>query len=172
MEIIEVIGIDPSLRHTGIAKVIYNLEKNTFSAVNCTVVNCPPKFKGLDAIKYSLEKIEDIASEACYSDACQVVIESPPNVFNPKFPVINFIQCAHIVGGAAALFGLDRSTFCAPINWNKKNKAQAHINCFKQLGEWKEWNFTQKPCASTMEHIIDAVCIAFWYINKEYIENV
>lgn len=171
MEIIEIIGIDPALRHTGIAKVSYNTETKKLWVSDCMVINCPPKFKGYEAIMYTLNRIEEIASEPCYSDASKVVIESPPNVFNPKFPVINFIQCAHIVGGAASLFGLDRSMFCAPIQWNKKNKEKTHKECLKILGEVESWHFKEKPFKTTLEHMVDAVCIAYWHLNEEYIKD-
>lgn len=171
METVSIIGIDPSLRHTGVAMVTYNFETNKIKVSNCFVVNTPQKLKGLEAIKYALTTLEELSQNEVYKEAKQVVLESPPNVFNPKFPAINFIQCGHIVGGAACLFGLERATFCVPNSWNKRNKENAHKQFLARGGDWQSWHFLGKPYKYSMEHIIDAACIAWWYLQKEYLDD-
>ncbi len=174
MEIVEVIGIDPSLRYTGIAKVTYNSEKNSFKVSDCQVIQNKTTLKSTEAIKHMLESIEDLASAPEFCAASDVVVESPVMPFVQKFQGSSMIMVAHIAGGAASLFGLDRVKLYQPAQWNRrKKKEETHKNTQEILGNWNTWGFRVVPKNKAhVEHVLDAASMALYHIQQQYIEEI
>lgn len=172
MEIVEIIGVDPSLRFTGLGKVAYNTETKKIKVSGCQVIQNKTTLKGTDAISHMLEKIENVASEPDYSEAQDVIVESPVMPFHAKFQASSMISVAHIAGGAAALFGVDRVKLYRPTEWNRaKKKEKTHFLTQQILGPWETW--TWKIAAKRkdhIEHVLDAVSMALWYLQENYIE--
>lgn len=172
METVEVIGVDPSLRFTGVAKVTYNTETKDFAVSGCQVLTNKAALKGTEAIAYMLELVEGVASEPEFLEAEDVVVESPVMPFHAKFQGSSMISVAHIAGGAAALFGIDRVKLYRPTEWNRaKKKEVTHFNTQQLLGPWEtwRWRFAVRR-KDQVEHVLDAVSMALWYIKEKYID--
>lgn len=172
MELIEIIGVDPSLRFTGIGKVTYNTETKKISVSGCQVIQNKTTFKGTQAIAHMLAKIEDVASEPEYAEAEDVIVESPIMPFNVKFQASSMISVAHIAGGAAVLFGIDRVRLFRPTEWNRaRKKEQTHFVTQAALGAWDTWQWrVAARRKDQVEHVLDAVSMALWYLQRKYIE--
>ena len=173
METIRVLGIDPGLRYTGIALISYNSETKTYQTSECRILQNKATLKSTAAIKYMVEKLEEVSRCPGLWDAEHFVVESPVVNFNPKFQKSCMILVAHIAGAAAALFPLERVVFYQPSQWNKnKNKEQTHQNTQRILGDWMTWGFKQFPKnIKHIEHVLDAASMALYYIQKNYIED-
>lgn len=172
METIEVIGVDPSLRFTGIGKISYNTETKNIKVSGCQVIQNKTTLKGTDAISGMLGKIEDIASEPVYLDAKDVIVESPVMPFNAKFQASSMISVAHIAGGAAVLFGHDRVKLYRPTEWNRaRKKEKTHFITQQILGPWETWNWViAAKRKDHIEHVLDAVSMALWYLQENYVD--
>lgn len=171
MENIEIIGVDPSLRFTGIGKVTYNTETKKFKVSGCQVIQNKTTLKGTDAIAGMLERIEDVASHPEYLDAKDVVVESPVMPFNVKFQASSMISVAHIAGGSAVLFGTDRVRLYRPGQWNRsKKKEVTHAITQQLLGTWDTWEWLVVARRKDhVEHVLDAVSMALWYMHENFI---
>jgi Holliday junction resolvasome RuvABC endonuclease subunit len=172
MEIVEIIGIDPSLRFTGVGKVVYNTETKAIKVTGCQVIQNKTTLKGTEAIAGMLDRIEGLASEPIYLEAKHVIVESPIMPFNPKFQASSMISVAHIAGGAAMAFGIDRVKLFRPTEWNKaKNKEKTHFNTQSKVGPWETWSWEVAARRKDhVEHVLDAVSMALWYLQEHYIE--
>lgn len=176
MEIIKILGVDPSLRNTGLAVVTFNTElsvhdPSAYKVSHCQVLKNPAKYTGTDALLNMIDMIHAQAQKECYSSVDNVLVESPVAMFNPKFPVSNIISCAHISGAALALFGVEKAYLFRPNEWNKSRKkevTQAATIGFHGEPEEK-WHF-EKPTGHEkyMEHVIDAASLATWWIKQNY----
>jgi len=171
-EIVRILGIDPSLRNTGLAIVQWHSETKQFKVMACQTIKCPPNFKGNLAI---LEMIGRLA-EACHSDdylTCDfTVIESPAVNFNPRIPRGTMINVAHIAGAAAMLFN-GTCSIVKPSEWNKgRQKEKSAYWTEKILGPTKEWEYIGKKKRGKLvdEHQIDAAGLALWFIRENYLE--
>lgn len=171
-EIIEIIGIDPSVRFTGIGKVTYNTETKKIFVSNCQVLVNKTTLKGVPAMMNMLEMLEFAASEPQYAEAPHVVVESPVMPFYAKFQGSSMIMVAHIAGGATALFGIDRTTMYRPSEWNKtKKKEKTHSITQELLGSWDTWNWSKvAKRKDQVEHVLDAVSMALYHLQKVYID--
>lgn len=171
-ETISVLGIDPSLRNSGFALVSYNTETEKWTTGPCGVLSNPQKYTGTTAIKNILEMIQDLKESNIFGKFNDCVIESPPVMFNPKFPASALLPIAHVAGACAVIFGINNVELIYPSQWNKgKNKAKTHAETAKILGDHMTWNFFGKVPDGKLEHVLDAASIAFWYIKFKYLEE-
>lgn len=173
MEIVEIIGVDPSLRFTGIGKVVYNTDTKKIKVEGCQVIQNKTTLKGTEAISGMLNRIENIASEPIYLEADHVIVESPIMPFNAKFQASSMISVAHIAGGAASMFGLDRVKLFRPTEWNKaRKKEKTHFVTQQVLGTWETWSWVLAAKRKDhIEHVLDAVSMALWYLQENYLET-
>jgi hypothetical protein len=178
MEIVKILGVDASLRNTGLSLITYNSELPTkdpkaFRVEHCQVLVNPQKYKGTDAIINMLEMISLEAAQPCYSQSHIVIIESPPVMFNKEWGGGTIASIAHISGGCAVIFGLDKSRLFRPTEWNRGRKKEVtHNNTIAFLGEPDTWGY-RKPIKSQKlcEHIFDATSMALWWIKQNYLED-
>jgi len=179
MEILRVLGVDPSLRNTGLSVVTYNTEKSlkdptAFKVEHCQVLVNPQKFTGTEAILNMIDMINDASKLPCYRDVDHVIVESPAAMYNPKFPTSVVAALGHISGAAVALMGIEKGHLYRPSEWNKTRKKDVTYNLTEAfLGEHTSWQF-EKPIKSAklLEHILDATSMALWWIKANYIDEV
>ena len=178
MEIIKILGVDPSLRNTGLCVIVFNTEKNpndptAFKALHCQCVCNPAKYTGTDAILNMLDMLYDESLKECYQNVDNVIIESPAIMFNTTWSGGTISSIAHISGGAVAIFGIEKSHLFRPNEWNKTRKKDVtHNNTVCFLGDANNWHFEKRVKSDkTMEHILDAASMALWWIKSNYIED-
>ncbi len=178
MEKIRVMGIDPSLRNSGVAIVEYNAElpindPESFKVCHCQVLTNPQKYTGTNAIMNMLDMLQDCAKEECYQKADDIIIESPAVIFNQAWSAGAIVPVAHIAGGAAVIFGLEKIKLFRPNEWNAtKKKIVTHTNMLNFFGDADKWHYeTRVKSERFMEHIFDAVSMAWWWIKKNYGEE-
>ena len=178
MEKVKILGVDPSLRNTGLAVVSYDSElpasdPDAFTVVHCQVLVNPTKYKGTDAIFNMLEMINECSFMACYEDVETVIVESPSIMFNKAWSGGTISSLAHISGGAVALFGIQKSRLLRPNEWNKTRKKEVtHQNTISFLGNPDQWHYEQRvKSEKLMEHIFDAASMALFWIKSNYLEE-
>ena len=108
MEKIKILGIDPSLRNTGLAIVSYNTEldpndSKSYEISHCQVLVNPRKYTGTEAILNMLDMMNEESQKEAYKSASNVIVESPASMFNKKISSSVVASLAHISGGAVAL---------------------------------------------------------------------
>jgi len=172
MEIVRIAGIDPGLRNTGYGVVNYNLEDNSIWVSNCGLIKTPAKFKGIDAILYMRDELDEIASRECFQESDHIIIEMPAAIYSAKFSSGALLPVACIAGCAFKTFDKEKIIPVYPTVWNssrKKEKTQENIE--KDLGSHETWLYDDIPKAkSQFNHIIDAVGMALWYMKVNYLE--
>lgn len=178
MEKIRILGVDPSLRNTGMAIVTYNTEMllkdpKAFSVSHCQVLVNPQKYTGTDAILNMLDMINAESKKECYQETENVIVESPPAMFNKNWSSGAVASIAHISGGTVALLGIEKAYLFRPNEWNKTRKKDiTHHNTQEFLGNAENWHYEkQVKSQKFMEHILDAVSMALWWIKENYIEE-
>ncbi len=178
MEYVRILGVDPSLRNTGLAIVTYNTElppndATAFKTEHCQVLVNPAKFTGTDAILNMLDMIHEESKKSCYQDMAAIIVESPPLMFNKTWSGGAISSIAHISGGAVALFGIEKAHLFRPNEWNKTRKKEVTHNqtvCF--LGASDTWHYEKRVKSDKyMEHVLDAASMALWWIKSNYIEG-
>jgi hypothetical protein len=178
MEIVKILGVDASLRNTGLSIVSYNTELSpedpeAFEVSHCQVLVNPAKYKGTDAILNMLDLMSNESKKECYQLADNVIVESPPVLFNKAWGAGTISLIAHISGGAVAIFGIDKSYLFRPNEWNKsRKKEQTHAKTIDFLGDSDLWHYEQRVKSEKyMEHVLDAASMALWWIKSNYIEE-
>jgi exopolysaccharide biosynthesis protein len=178
METVKVLAVDPSLRNTGLAIVTYNAElpsndPKAFLASHCQVLCNPIKYKGTEAILNMLDMICNEAKKYCYQNVDNIVIESPPIMFNKAWSSGVISSIAHIAGGAAVAFDIENTRIFRPNEWNKTRKKEVtHSKTIDFLGDPDTWQYEKRvKSQKLMEHILDAVSMGLWYINQNYLEE-
>ena len=178
MELIKVLGVDPSLRNTGLAVLTYNnelspLDEKAFKVSHCQTLINPQKYKGTDAILSMLDMINNESKKYCYQDVETVLVESPPIMFNKNWSGGTVSSIAHISGGSVALFGIEKSYLFRPNEWNKaRKKEETHQKTQRFLGNYEDWHFEKMvKNEKSLEHIFDAVSLALWWIKNNYLED-
>lgn len=178
MEKVRILGIDPSLRNTGLAIVTYDssipvANPKAFNVEHCQVVVNPAKFKGTDAILNMLDLLNGCAQEEHYQRVDSVIIESPAIMFNKSWSGGAISSIAHISGGAVAIFGIEKARLFRPNEWNKTRKKEVtHAQTMNVLGNSDNWHYSKRVKSEKfMEHILDAVSMALWYIKSNYLED-
>lgn len=174
MEKVKVLGVDPSLRNTGLALLTYDTETNEIKVSQCQTIVNPQKYKGKDAILNMLDMIQKEAEEVeDYRTQDTNVIESPAVLFNKNWSGGTMSLIAHISGGSAVIFGLTKSYFFRPNEWNKSRKKEVtHAQAMKIIGKPDDWHFRRMvKNEDHLEHIYDAACLALFWIKNHYIED-
>lgn len=170
-EKIRILGVDPSLRNTGLAIVSFDTEKETFSVEECQVLINPQKYTGTAAILNMLDMIREEAPSYILQVET-ILIESPAAMFNKSWAMGTISLLAHVSGGAVALFGLDHCHLIKPSEWNKSRKKEVTTaKTVSVLGSPDTWKFRQRvKHEKYMEHVIDAAGMALWWIKENYLE--
>lgn len=173
MELIKILGVDPSLRNTGLAVVSLNCETGEKKVECCQLLSNPRKFVGTEAILNMLDMIKGISEDSDYAEVDTVIVESPPTMFNKSWAASTLSMIAHIAGGAVALLGLEKGYLFKPSEWNKTRKKEVtHQKTVEELGEIDTWNLKESiKNEKDLEHILDAASIALWWINENYVED-
>ena len=177
MEKVRILGVDPSLRNTGISVVTYNSElpitdQKAFSVESCQVLSNPAKYTGKDAIMNMLDMMFEESQKACYKDLDAVLVESPPIMFNQSWSGGTISSIAHISGGAVVVFGIQKAHIFRPNEWNKSRKKEVtHNQTIAFLGNSDTWGYEKRvKSEKLMEHILDAASMALWWIKSNYLE--
>lgn len=178
MEKVKILGVDPSLRNTGLSIVTYNTElplnnPKAFEVRHCQVLVNPQKYTGTDAILNMLDMMYEEGQKECYREVDTVLVESPPIMFNKNISSSVVASIAHISGGAVALFGIEKSHLFRPNEWNKTRKKEiTHNQTVAFLGNSDSWHYEKRVKSEKyMEHILDAASMALWWIKSNYIED-
>lgn len=178
MEIIQILGVDPSLRNTGLAIVSYNTELSlddpkAFQVNNAQVLINPAKYTGTEAILNMMDMMYEQSLKFCYNEIDSVIIESPPIMFNKTWSAGTISSISHVAGGAVAIFGIDRSHLFRPNEWNKTRKKEiTHNQTVAFLGDPLNWHYEKRVSADKkLEHVLDAVSMALWWIKSNYLEE-
>lgn len=178
MNEVQILGVDPSLRNTGLAIVSFDAEKPTndpkaFKTLHCQVLVNPQKYTGTEAILNMLDMISDCAKLDCYQDVDTVIVESPGIMFNKNFSSSVVAALGHISGGAVALFGIQKAHLFRPNEWNKTRKKEVtHNQTVNFLGSADLWHYEKRVKSEKfMEHILDAASMALWWIRNNYLEE-
>ena len=178
MELINILGVDPSLRNTGLAVVSYNTElpssdPKAFNVSYCQVLSNPQKYTGTDAILNMLDMLVENASQPFYQSMDAFIIESPAIMFNKTWAAGAISSIAHISGGAIVAFGIEKSHIFRPNEWNKSRKKEVtHNQTVAFLGDPDNWHYHKRVKSEKyMEHILDAASMALWWIKSNYLEE-
>ncbi len=178
MEIIKILGVDPSLRNTGLALIEFNTDKapddqSAYKVKHCQCICNPAKYTGTDAILNMLDMLNDEAEKDCYIDISNVIIESPAIMFNKSWGQGAVAAIAHISGGCIPIFGIDKAHIFRPNEWNKtRRKEITHSQTMAFLGHVDNWHFEKRVKSEKfLEHILDAASLALWWIRSNYVEG-
>lgn len=178
MENVRILGVDASLRNTGLSIIEYNTElpinhPNAFKAIHNQVLVNPIKFTGTEAILNMLDMLHDCSQLECYKHVDNVIVESPPIMFNKAWSGGTISSIAHISGGAVALLGIDKAHLVRPNEWNKSRKKEnTHQQTISILGSPDNWHYEKRvKSEKLMEHIIDAASMALWWLRSNYLEE-
>jgi Holliday junction resolvasome RuvABC endonuclease subunit len=178
MEVVRILGVDPSLRNTGLAIVNYNTElplndPKAFSAKHCQVLVNPQKYTGTDAILNMLDMMHEESKKMCYKEIDTVIVESPAIMFNKNISSSVVASLGHISGGAVALFGIDKAHLFRPNEWNKTRKKEVtHNQTVSFLGSADKWHYENRVKSEKyMEHVLDAASMSLWWIKSNYLEE-
>lgn len=178
MEIVKVLGIDPSLRNTGLSIVSYHTEllvnnPKAFSVTDAQVISNPPKYTGTDAILNMLDMLHECSQQPCYQNVDHIIIESPAVLFNKSWSGGAISSIAHISGGAVAIFGISKAHLFRPNEWNKTRKKEVtHNQTVAFLGDPNTWFYAKRVKSEKfMEHILDATSMALWWLKSNYLEE-
>lgn len=178
MEKVTILGVDPSLRNTGLSIVTYNSElppddPKAFSTRHCQVLVNPQKYTGTEAILNMLDMIYEEAQKECYREVDNVIIESPPIMFNKAWSGGTVSSIAHVSGGCVVAFGIQKSYLFRPNEWNKsRKKDQTHLHTIDILGQPDTWHYEKRVKSEKyMEHILDSSSMALWWIKSNYLED-
>jgi hypothetical protein len=175
MEIVTILGVDPSLRNTGLAVVEYNTDFSVhdpagFKIRNCQTIINPPKYANTDAILNMIDLINEESKKECYLNVDNVMIESPPAMFNKNWCAGTVASIAHISGACVALLGVDKSYLFRPNEWNKSRKKDiTHAETVAFFGSIDDWHFEKViKNEKHLEHVLDAASLALWWIRANY----
>lgn len=178
MEKVRILGIDPSLRNSGLAVVTYNSEipvtdPNSFTVSDCHVAVNPSKYTGSDAILNMLDMLSDLAEEEAYQNVDEVMIESPAIMFNKTWSAGTISLISHISGGCIPIFGIEKAHIFRPNQWNKcRRKEVTHNQTINVLGDPDTWHYHKRvKSEKRMEHILDAASLALFWIKSNYLED-
>lgn len=176
MEIVRIIGVDPSLRTVGHAKVNYDSESNEVWVDFAGVLRCHQSIKGLDALAQMIHNVNQFAEALDPDSFDYAVIEFPAAIYNPNFSMGGMIPLAAVAGAIYSNFRKlfpDKETIMVyPAVWNSRRKKDKTAKIIQEIfGDIKEWGFTEQIKAESLyEHIIDAAAMAYWYLEKNFLE--
>jgi hypothetical protein len=161
-----IVGIDPGLRFTGIAQLLYDTQSKEVKIEKCDLLKNPPKYKGLEGIVHMMELL--LGAKSHFSEGEKYIIESPTAIFHAAFASGSLMSVCHVSGAAAIIFGLDKIRLTRPNEWNYgKKKEKTHLLTQDILGSYLNWPCLKKIKAEVQyEHILDAASMALWYARK------
>lgn len=166
---IKVLGIDPSLRATGLGLLCYDKETKNYHVEGGQVLRTPQKITGTEAILYMMDALSKESKKPMYQEADHVLVESPAAIFNKNFSAASLLPVAHIVGGAAMAFGIDKTHLFRPVEWNRsRKKDKTHEKTQEILGDCETWGYEKKVKPAHQEHILDAISMALWWTQNNY----
>jgi hypothetical protein len=173
MEIVRIAGIDPGLRFTGYGVVNLNTETNKIWVSNAGLVKTPQKHKGLDAILYMRNLINEISCRECFDSCDHIIVEIPAAIYSKNFSSGAMIPVSVVAGCIIQAFDSEKVIPVYPRIWNKSRKKEKTKEFIEELvGPVDDWNYDDMPKAkSQLEHIIDAVGMACWYTDLNYLEE-
>lgn len=173
MEIVRIAGIDPGLRFTGFGLVNYNAESNEIWVSNCGVLKTPKALKGIDAILYMRDQIEELEKRECFQEADHIVIELPAAIYSKNFSSGALLPVACISGCAFSTFDKEKIIPVYPAVWNEsKKKDKTRSITEEMVGSHMDWLYDEMPKAKPQfEHIIDAVSMSLWYMRMNYLDE-
>jgi hypothetical protein len=171
MELIKILGIDPSLRNTGWSIIQFNSQTlETEILLSGVAQTYREKDRGILGVKAMISKMQSISEDKIFQDVADVVIEMPMIIFNARFAQGSIPPVAAIAGGCCAIFGAERSNLVLPTEWNKgskKEKTQVAIQ--ERFGDVENWKFLGKCGKTGYEHVLDATGIALWFLKVKYV---
>ena len=170
-EKVKILGIDPSLRNTGLALLNFNTETKKISVTDCQVLVNPQKYKGKDAILNMLEMMQNSLDENVhYNDCDAYLVESPPVMFNKNWALGTISLISHVAGGAIVVFGIERVHIFRPNEWNKSRKKEVtHAATISEIGDPETWDFCETlKNDKLIEHVLDAASIALFWLKHQY----
>lgn len=166
-------GIDPSLRNSGVACLNWNSETNEIWVTNCAVLRTPAKIKGLDAIYYMINEIKKFCERPGIMDCDHAIIEFPAAFYNPKFSAGTMSPLSGIAGAAYTLLNdfedNPKAELVYPTVWNKRKNKQKTSQIITQLvGEVADWHFDEPvKNPKLFEHVIDAVGMCYYVLERD-----
>lgn len=178
MEKVRILGVDPSLRNTGLAVIEFNSELPTghpdaYKVSHCQVISNPAKYTGKDAIMNMLDMLTEQAQKDCYKNVDQVIVESPSIMYHAHWSGGTISSIAHIAGGAIVIFGINKCQIFRPNEWNKNRKKEiTHSNVVATVGHADKWHYEKRlKNDKLLEHIGDAIGIGLFWIKSNYLED-
>jgi hypothetical protein len=122
-----------------------------------------------------LEHMTEISKRACFIDCARVVVEFPAAFYNPKFSSGAITPVAGISGGCMVLFQNEENRVLPvyPAVWNGGKKKKTTAKLIEEIiGSPQEWEYDDNPTKTAdFEHIIDAVGMAYWLMQRDYFER-
>lgn len=176
MEKVKILGIDPSLRKTGLAIVNYNAELDSkdpkrFEVTECNVLVNPQKYRGSEAIMSMIDMMRESTSNSSYQNVDDVIVESPGVIFNKAWAAGTMATIAHIAGAAIVIYNFEKCRIFKPAEWNNRQKKEVtHKKTIDILGDPKTWGYSERVKDCHLEHILDAASMALWWIKLKYID--
>lgn len=173
MEVVRIAGIDPGLRHTGYGVVNYNTETNEIWVSNAGLIATPQKIKGLDAILYMRDRIKELSERECFEACDHIIVEVPAAIYSKTFSAGAMIPVSVVAGCILQAFNFEYTIPVYPKGWNKGKKKEKTREMIEGLvGVAEEWNFDDgMPSKSRLEHIVDGVGMACWYMDLNYLQE-
>lgn len=108
-----------------------------------------------------------------YQNADAYLIESPSVIFNKLWSSSTLSLLAHVAGGAAVVFGIEKVYLFRPNEWNKNRKKEVtHNNTIAHLKDPEHWDFCSTLKSDKyIEHVLDAASIALYWLRTQYWEE-
>jgi hypothetical protein len=177
MALIRVAGFDPSLRNTGYGILNYDDETDELWPSFCGLIQTPVKYTGTDAILYKIEELYKLSQLDEIKSCQQYIVESPAAIYYSGMSSGGLIPVAHVAGACASIlclkdnvFNSSSVTLVRPVQWNKtkkKNKTESML--IELFGPITDWDYHRKPrTESKLEHVVDAIGMAFWYMQEKF----
>lgn len=178
--IVKILGVDPGLRTTGYARINYDQETNEVWLDQVGVLRCHPSFKGLQAVSEMIKNSQQFSNQIFkedpdFFDFC--VIEFPAAIYNPNFSSGAMMPMAGVSGALYCSLTQEHPSkefiLVHPSTWNSRKKKAKTSQIIQEIfGEVGTWEFREPLKATTLyEHVIDAASMAYWYLDKHFIEG-
>lgn len=161
----------------GHARLNYDTETNEVWIDLAGVIRCPQTIKGLDAVAQMIENVNEFILNLKENSFDFIVLEFPAAIFNPKFSSGCMIPLAGVAG---AIYSCFRRIYpeipiklVYPTVWNSRKKKEKTSQIIQEIfGDVREWEFKEKITVETLyEHVIDAAGMAYWFLEKNYLED-
>lgn len=122
-----------------------------------------------------IDHMKEVSQRECFEDCAHVVVEFPASFYNPKFSGGALTPVAAVSGACMVLFQNDSSRVLPvyPTVWNGGKKKATTAKLIQDIiGTPSEWQFDDNPTKEAdFEHIIDAVGMGYWLMQRDYFER-